>query len=108
MVVDGVVAEPVRRGRVGGVLGVASVGLLAAAVAWAHHWNVVTISIVAGWGLATVLAFVVSMWSLRTSRAARGLARLGVSLAAVSLLALALAGVLFAAGINTAGACGGG
>lgn len=105
---DDLVRQPSGRGRAGGAFGVVSAALLAAAVVWAHHWNPTTILIVAGWGSATVLAFFVSLWALRTSRAAKGFAKLGVSLAVMSLVVLALAGVLFAAGINAAGACGGG
>jgi hypothetical protein len=66
------------------------------------------ISIVAAWGLTTVLALSISAWSPRTRRAARRFAKLGVCLAAVSLLALAFAGLALAAGMNMAGGCGGG
>ena len=108
MDVEAAPIQPVGRGRAGGALGLASASLLAAALVWAHHWNPAAVSIVAGWGVATVLALCVSVWALRTSRAARGLAKLGVSLAVVSVAALALAGLLYAAGIDAAGACGGG
>jgi hypothetical protein len=72
----------------------------------AHHWGLLADSIVATWAVVSVTAFVVSTWSLVTTRASRRLAKLGLALALVSLLALALAGLLFAAGLDVAGACG--
>jgi len=90
------------------VLGVASAALLSSALAWAHHWGLLADSIVATWAVVSVAALVVSTWSLVTTRASRRLAKLGLALALVSLLALALAGLLFAAGLDVAGACGGG
>ena len=90
------------------MLGLASAALLSSAFAWAHHWGPLTDSIVGTWALVSVTALVVSTWSLVTSRASRRLAKLGLALALVSLLALALAGLLFAAGLAPAGACGGG
>ena len=90
------------------MLGLASAVLLYAAFRWAHHVNPEAVSIVCAWGLTTVLALSISAWSLRTRRAARRLAKLGICLAAVSLLALAFAGVALAAGMNMAGGCGGG
>ena len=90
------------------MLGLASAALLSSAFAWAHHWGPLTDSIVGTWALVSVTALVVSTWSLVTSRASRRLAKLGLALALVSLLALALAGLLFAAGLDPAGACGGG
>ena len=82
--------------------------LLHASFRWAHHWGAVTDSIVAGWVLATIGALGVSVWSLRTSRASRRFAKIGVALTVVSLLALAFAGILSAAGMSVSGACGGG
>jgi hypothetical protein len=96
------------RGRVGGALGLASAALLYAAFKWAHHLNLEAVSIVFAWSLTTVLALSISAWSLRTRRAARRFAKLGICLAAVSLLALAFAGLALAAGMNMAGGCGGG
>jgi len=96
------------RGRASALLGLASAALLSSAFAWAHHWGPLTDSIVGTWALVSVTALVVSTWSLVTSRAPRRLAKLGLALALVSLLALALAGLLFAAGLDPAGACGGG
>lgn len=94
--------------RLAGLLGVGSAALLGAAVRWAHHWGVVADSLVAAWAFTTIGALTMSVWSLRTSAAGRRLAKLAVSLAGASLLALCLAGLLYAAGINAAGACGGG
>ena len=85
-----------------------SAALLYASLRWAHHWGPVAYSIVTAWALVTIVAFVVSVWSLRTSWASRRFAKLGVALTLVSLLALASAGVLSAMGVDAAGACGGG
>ena len=100
--------QPIRRGRAGGILGLSSAALLFASFRWVHHWSPLTGAIVAGWGLATVGALVVSVWSLRTSRASRRFAKLGIALTLVSLVALTVSGALYAAGIDTAGECGGG
>jgi hypothetical protein len=102
------VHEPVRRGRVGGVLGLASVALLLASFRWAHHWGPVADTIVSTWALATIAALFSSVWSLRTSRASRRFAKAGIALTLVSLVALTAVGVLSAAGVDAAGACGGG
>jgi len=96
------------RGRGAPALGLASAALLSASLQWAHHWGVVADSIVAAWAVATAAALGVPVWSLLTTRASRRLAKLGLALASLSLLALALAGLLFAAGLDPAGACGGG
>ena len=82
--------------------------MLAAAFRWAHHWGAQADSIVAAWGLTTLGALGVSIWSLATSAAARRLAKLGLTLAGVSVLALGIAGLAVAAGMDPAGACGGG
>jgi hypothetical protein len=100
--------QPIRRGRAGGILGLASAALLVASFRWVHHWSPLTGAIVAAWALATVGALVVSVWSLRTSRASRRFAKLGIALTLVSLVALTVSGALYAAGIDTAGECGGG
>jgi hypothetical protein len=63
---------------------------------------------VASWVLATIAALIVSVWSLRTSRASRGFAAAGLGLALVSVLALPVVGALYAAGVDVAEACGGG
>ena len=98
--------------RLGGCLGLASVALLAASLVWAHHWNARADTIVAAWALTTLGALWFSARSRRESHAAfevtPALARLGMWLAAVSLLALVVAGIAAAAGMNPAGACGGG
>src|SRR4051794_34102867 len=108
MELDVTIEQSGARGWAGCALGLASAALLGAAFIWAHHWNPVAVSIVSAWALVTVLALGISIWALRTSRAAQRFAKLGLSLAGISLLALALAGLAFAVGINTAGACGGG
>lgn len=108
MSVDPSISYPVNRGRAGAVLGVSSVVLLYASLRWAHHWGPLAYSIVTAWGLATIGAPAFSVWSLRTSRASRRFANLGVALTIVSLLALAVVGVLSAMGMDAAGACGGG
>jgi hypothetical protein len=100
--------ESAARGRLGAGLGLASLALLAASIQWAHHWNPRADTIVAAWALSTTGALVLSVSSLRRSDAARALAKLGVWLAIVSLAALAIAGLAAAAGMNPAGACGGG
>jgi hypothetical protein len=94
-------------------LGLLSVALLGASLRWAHHWGPLADAIVATWVVATLGALVVS-FQLLTSNVAwltysgRRLARIGLAGAVVSILALVLAGIAFAAGVNVAGACGGG
>jgi hypothetical protein len=102
------IRQPVTRGRAGGALGAVSAALLYSAFRWAHHWGPLADLIVAAWGLVTIGALTVSVWSLRTSRASRRFAKIGLALTVVSLLALVFAGILSAAGISMAGACGGG
>lgn len=99
--------EPTRA-RLGGGFGLLSLTTLVAAVVWVHHWSPRSDAIVTTWAIATVGALGISCWSLGQSTAARGWARLGVSLAIVSLLALAVAGIAYAAGTSVSGACGGG
>ncbi|HMI98796.1 MAG TPA: hypothetical protein VK488_03085 [Gaiellaceae bacterium] len=100
--------EPVRRGKAGGGLGLISVVLLLAAFQWAHHWGTLADSIVSAWALTTIGALLVSVWSLRTSRASRRFAKIGIALSLVSFIAVSAVGVLFAAGVDPADACGGG
>jgi hypothetical protein len=104
----GGVSHPAIRGRVGGALGFASLALLFASLRWAHHWGFRTDALIASWALATISAFLVSAWSLRTSLASRPLAFMGVALALLSVLALPIVGALYAAGVDVAEACGGG
>jgi hypothetical protein len=99
--------RPLVRGRVGAVLGLTSAALLAASLRWAHEWGPRTTVLVGAWGLATIAAAVVSCWSLDTSRDSR-FAAAGLALALVSVLALPVVGVLYAAGVDVAEACGGG
>jgi hypothetical protein len=95
------------------MLGVLSVALLGASFVWAHHWGVQTDTLVAGWAVATIGSLVVSIWVLRDemvwpTRVALRLAKIGLAGGIVSIAALALAGVVYAAGIDPTGACGGG
>ena len=100
--------QPLTRGRTGAALGLTSAALLLASLRWAHEWGPRTDAIVASWALATIAAFLVSVWSLRTSRASRRFATVGLALALVSVLALPVIGALYAAGVDVAEACGGG
>ena len=100
--------EPVWRGRVGGAFGVVSLALLLASFRWAHHWGPVAITIVGAWALTTVGAILISVWSLRTSRASQRFANAGIALTFPSYLALTLVATLSAAGVDVADACGGG
>lgn len=100
--------QPLTRGRAAAALGLASAALLAASLRWAHHWGLLTGAIAGSWVFATIAALVVSVWSLRTSRASRRFANLGLALTVVSLLAPPVAGVLYAVGVDVADACGGG
>ena len=106
--IEGKAALSRERGRTSAALGLMSAGLLLAAFRWAHHWGPVSGAIVGAWALATISAFVVSVWSIRTSRSAQRFAKLGLALTLVSLLALTLVGALYAAGTDVSGACGGG
>jgi hypothetical protein len=99
---------PLRRGKVAGALGLLSAGLLAASLRWAHHWGPRTDALVASWVVATIAAGVVSYWSLDTSWDSRRLAWMGLGLALTSVLALPVVGLLYAAGVDVAEACGGG
>jgi hypothetical protein len=98
--------------RIGGALGVLSLLLLAASIAWAHHWGAQADTLVACWGGAVVGALWFSGRSARASHHALErtprLAKLGFWLAGVSLAALVVAGIAAAAGLDPAGACGGG
>jgi len=105
---DGQREQGLSRGRTAAVLGLTSAALLFASFRWAHHWGLLSGAIVGSWALATIAALVVSVWSLRTSRASRRFAIVGLALTLVSLLALTLAAGLSAAGADVSGACGGG
>jgi len=101
-----------KAGRIGGTAGLVSLALLAASIKWAHHWGVRADLLVFGCGVTTVGALSFSVRARRASRAAFEatpvLAKLGIWLAAVSLAALVVAGIAAAAGMDPAGACGGG
>jgi hypothetical protein len=98
--------------RIGGISGIASSALLAASITWAHHWGARTDLLVACWAATTLGAFWFSIRARRASRATfdhtPALAKLGIWLAAVSVAALVVAGLAAAAGMDPAGACGGG
>ena len=99
-------------GRIGGALGLLSFALLAASIKWAHHWGVQADLLVACWGAAVVGTLWFSARSVRAGfyevEGTPRLAKLGFWLAAGSLLALVVAGIAAAAGVDPAGACGGG
>jgi hypothetical protein len=86
--------------------------LLAASIRWAHHWGVRADLLVACWAVATIGALWYSVRARRVSRAAfehtPALAKLGMWLVALSVAALVVAGIAAAAGMDPAGACGGG
>ena len=96
----------------GGVFGLLSLALLAASIRWAHHWGVRADLLVSCWAAAVLGTLWFSGRSARASYAALertpALAKLGFWLAAVSLAALVVAGIAAAAGMDPAGACGGG
>ena len=98
--------------RIGGISGLLSLALLGASIAWAHHWGAQADLLVSCWAVTTVGALWFSMRSRRASYAEFEvtpiLAKLGLWLAAVSVAALVVAGVAAAAGMDPAGACGGG
>jgi len=102
----------VRSERIGAVCGLLSLALLAASIRWAHHWGVRADLLVSCWGIAGAGALWFSVRSVRASRVALevapALAKLGIWLAAVSVAALVVAGISAAAGMDPAGACGGG
>jgi hypothetical protein len=105
--------EAPKRAPVAATLGVLSVALLAASFVWAHHWGVLTDTLVIAWGVATRRSLAVAIQLLRDdlvwpTRLALRLAKIGLAGGLVSIAALALAGMVYAAGINPAGACGGG
>jgi hypothetical protein len=89
-------------------VGALSLALLGASIAWAHHWNARADALVAGWSVSTLTALVLSCLGLRGPRGAKGFAAYGLLFGILSVLALALAGVGYAAGVDPAGACGGG
>src|SRR5262249_31904133 len=102
-----------RRSAVAAVLGLLSVELLVASLVWAHHWGPVAGTIGIALAVATLAALHVSIQVLGShrlwpTRIAVRLAKIGLAGGIVSILALVLAGIVYAAGIDPAGACGGG
>ena len=113
--IDAVAGAPAgpKRSPVAAGLGILSVALLGASLRWAHHWGPLADTIVAAWAVATLGALGVSIHFFRDdlvwpTRSAKRLARIGLAGGIVSVAALVLAGAAWAAGINVAGACGGG
>ena len=88
--------------------GALSLALLGASIAWAHHWSVPPMPSSPAWSVSTVAALVLSSLGLRGPRGGKGFAAYGLLFGILSVLALALAGVGYAAGVDPAGACGGG
>jgi hypothetical protein len=89
-------------------VGALSLALLGASIAWAHHSDAQAGALVSGWSVSTLAALVLSSLGLRGSRRGKGFAAYGLLFGIVSVMALALAGVAYAAGVDPAGACGGG
>jgi hypothetical protein len=89
-------------------VGVLSLALLGASIAWAHHWNAPALVLVSGWSVSTLVALVLSSLGLRGPRGAKGFAAYGLLFGILSVVALALAGVAYAAGMDPGAACGGG
>ena len=91
--------------------GVASIGLLAAALVFAHHWGALADTIVAGWAVATA-ASAAGVWFLGHRRTLTGRSWLAIRIAGAAVLAavglLLFAGVVWAAGGDPSGYCGGG
>jgi peptidoglycan/LPS O-acetylase OafA/YrhL len=105
--VDWVEEEEGGRGRAAGAAGLASLLLLAACFVWAHHWGVLTGTLVAAWLLA--LGTTIALTARPARRADRKpWTRLAISCLVVSLLALMVTGAILGAGGDIAGACGGG
>jgi predicted membrane protein len=95
------------------VLGLLSVALLAASFVWAHHWGTLTDTLVAAWAVATLASLVVSIGFLRdktvwATYGSHRLAKIGLAGGLISVVALVLASIASAAGLDPAGACGGG
>ena len=72
-----------------------------------------TDTLIIAWAVATIGALLVSIQFMRDdlvwpTRVAIRLVRIGLVGGLVSIAALALAGIVYAAGINPTGACGGG
>jgi uncharacterized membrane protein len=76
---------------------------------WAHHWSLLTITIVGGWALATCLAFLTSARTLRRREKGRAFAWFGMSCVLVSVVLVVASGTAYAAGMEPLGGlCGGG
>jgi hypothetical protein len=101
------------RSPVAAGLGLLSVALLGASFVWAHHWGPLADTIVVGWALATLGALSLSTQVLRdemlwSTRSWQRFAKIGLAGGLCSVAALVLVGVLWAAGIDPTGVCGGG
>jgi hypothetical protein len=98
---------PVTWGKRSARLGVISATLFLASLRWAHHWNPLTVAIVAGWAVATIAALVSSVWSLSRTQDSRTVAKVGLWLALPSVLAVTVGGAAAAGGADVPD-CGGG
>jgi hypothetical protein len=91
--------------------GVASMALLAAALLFAHHWGTLADAIVTGWATAT-LTSAAGVWFLAHRRRLSDQSWIAVRIAGGAILAtlvvLLFAGVVWAAGGDPSGYCGGG
>jgi hypothetical protein len=96
-------------GAAAAMLGALSAASLGAAFLWAHHWNPLTVSIVAVWVASTIWCFAASRRALRWGerRASRGGA-FGMTVVGLSLLVLLGVGVASAFGADPGAMCGGG
>src|SRR5436305_14656389 len=94
--------------RVAAAFGLLSVALPGASLRWAHHWGPRTDALVVAWALATIGALAVSIPLIGATIIGKRLTKIGLVGGLVSVGALVLAGGLYAAGFDVAGACGGG
>jgi hypothetical protein len=99
--------SPSRRlGALALVTGLLCVVLFGAALAWAHHWNVLTVSIVVAWALAMLAAPVVAIVAHRAG-SAPALANRGIAFNVLAWFALGFVGLLLSLGADVP-SCGGG
>ena len=87
-------------------LGVASLVLLVLCLLFAHHWNVVTVTLVTAWA-ACFLGALVGGLLLVSKNIGGPFVHLGLALTAVSVITLVIAGIAYAAGSDPTGGCGG-
>ena len=100
-----------RRRRRVGLCGIASGVLLVAAYQWAHHWNPLSVAIVAAWAVRTAVAFVGGVrLQIRPGWEFLGfLGKVGMVFSALSVGALIITALAYAiTGSDPTGSCGGG